>query len=172
MPAHIRRRYFVHKHLQRALVVRMMLHIIAFAAASFAVTLFLEIVRDPFREPTQWRQMITTAVVAFSATTICLLPILAWDSVKFSNRFVGPILRLQSELGKVGHQTISAIRLRRSDYWHELADEFNLMLERWPQAEAAASPIAAPDESRAVGAATGIATDSKTLEAIPPVTAV
>jgi nitrogen fixation/metabolism regulation signal transduction histidine kinase len=172
MSAQKRHRYFVHKNIQRALVLRMMWHILAFAAASFTVTVFLEIVRDPFRNPEDWRQMITTSVIAFSATTVCLLPILAWDSIKFSHRFVGPILRLQSELAKVGRGVVPTVRLRSSDYWHELADEFNLMIDRLPPVEEVAASTEATEESRDTGAVATIVPASDALEAIPPVTAV
>lgn len=59
-----------------------------------------------------------------------LVPVMAWDSVRFSHRLVGPLVRFRRALQEVaaGH-AIRPIKLRDGDYPTELRDDFNSMLE-------------------------------------------
>jgi methyl-accepting chemotaxis protein len=61
---------------------------------------------------------------------VALLPVAAWDAVKFAHRLVGPIVRVRRGLQELAAgQPIHPIRFRDGDYMLELRDDFNAMLE-------------------------------------------
>lgn len=62
---------------------------------------------------------------------LLLLPLIMIDVVRFSHRFVGPMLRMRramKELAEGGK--VEPIRFRKNDFWHEAADHFNMLLRR------------------------------------------
>ncbi len=61
---------------------------------------------------------------------LILVPVMAWDAIKFTHRLVGPIVRFRSALQSVAKgEPIRPIKLRQDDYLEELRDDFNMMLE-------------------------------------------
>lgn len=64
------------------------------------------------------------------ASLVVLLPILAWDTVRFSHRLVGPLFRLRRLMRAVAAgETVRPLKLREGDFLTDLADDFNKMLE-------------------------------------------
>ena len=51
--------------------------------------------------------------------------------IRFSNRFVGPMVRLSQSMQQLaeGH-SVQPIKLRNGDYWQDFAAAFNQVLER------------------------------------------
>lgn len=63
--------------------------------------------------------------------SLLLLPIVARDCVRYSNRVAGPIWRFKKTLRDLNDgKTVNAIKLRKEDYCHELADELNRFVEK------------------------------------------
>jgi methyl-accepting chemotaxis protein len=64
---------------------------------------------------------------------ICLLvlvPVMAWDTIRFSHRLVGPLMRFRKTMQAIADgEAIRAIKLREGDYLTEVRDDFNKMLE-------------------------------------------
>lgn len=59
-----------------------------------------------------------------------LLPVLAWDAIKFSHRLVGPLVRFRRTMEDVAEgRPVQPIKLRQGDFLSELRDDFNTMLE-------------------------------------------
>ncbi len=62
---------------------------------------------------------------------LLLLPLIMIDVVRFSHRFVGPMLRMRAEMRALAEgKPVEPIRFRKNDYWHEAAEHFNLLLQR------------------------------------------
>ncbi len=61
---------------------------------------------------------------------ILLMPVMAWDTIRFSHKMVGPLVRFRKAMQDIadGHQ-IRPIKLRDGDYPTEMRDDFNRMLE-------------------------------------------
>jgi methyl-accepting chemotaxis protein len=78
------------------------------------------------------RQFLET-VEANLPVLICMLvlmPIMAWDTIRFSHRLVGPLVRFRKALqGIADGQAVRPLKLREGDYLAELRDDFNRMLE-------------------------------------------
>jgi hypothetical protein len=61
---------------------------------------------------------------------LVLLPVLAWDVVKFTHRMVGPIHRFRTTIQALAAGTpVRPIRLREGDFLTDMRDDFNQMLE-------------------------------------------
>ncbi|MDX1946843.1 MAG: hypothetical protein SFU86_15685 [Pirellulaceae bacterium] len=70
--------------------------------------------------------------------SLLVLPLVMIDVVRLSNRFVGPIVRLRGALRRMGAgEQVAPIKFRDGDFWHELADSFNLAARRLPEPQAA-----------------------------------
>lgn len=60
----------------------------------------------------------------------CMLPFAITDSLRLSNKLVGPIIRIKSELQKVNQgMPFRSISLREDDFCHDLASEINQAYE-------------------------------------------
>ncbi|MBI1832736.1 MAG: hypothetical protein HYR84_14945 [Planctomycetes bacterium] len=64
---------------------------------------------------------------------VCLLilvPVMAWDTIRFSHRLVGPLVRFRKSMQALADgEPIRPVKLRDGDYLTELRDDFNKMLE-------------------------------------------
>lgn len=59
-----------------------------------------------------------------------LMPVLAWDAVKFSHRLLGPLYRFRKTVQSIADgESVRPIKLRKADYLGEFRDDFNRMLE-------------------------------------------
>ena len=56
---------------------------------------------------------------------LALFPAFMLDTIRFSNRFVGPIARLRRHLRQLGNGETDRCQFRENDYWAEMAGEFN-----------------------------------------------
>ena len=66
-----------------------------------------------------------------AAASLVLLPLLIWEILADNNRITGPIRRLRGELQKLkNNRPIRELRLRDNDHWHELASEFNELVQQ------------------------------------------
>jgi hypothetical protein len=67
---------------------------------------------------------------------ICILPTFVYDSLKLSNRFVGPIVRLrQSIAGLARGDEVKELRFRDNDFWRELSEDFNVVAKRFQESK-------------------------------------
>lgn len=131
-----RRQLFVDTKVQGTLILHAFLY---WAFCLLSVTLMLLCYRistgpvQPFflhaRE--LWKQF----APALMASTL-LLPIVVIDCIRLSNKFAGPIFRLRHSMHQLAQgETLRSIRFREKDFWHEMADDFNQLLERLQAAE-------------------------------------
>jgi hypothetical protein len=62
--------------------------------------------------------------------SLLLVPMLAWDSIRFAHRIVGPLHRLRTTMHALANgEAIQPIRLRFGDMLTEVCDDFNRLLE-------------------------------------------
>lgn len=61
---------------------------------------------------------------------VVLLPVMAWDAIRFSHRLVGPLVRFRRTMQDIANgQPVRPIKLRDGDFLDDLRDDFNRMLE-------------------------------------------
>ncbi|MCA9134644.1 MAG: hypothetical protein KDA45_15860, partial [Planctomycetales bacterium] len=122
-----RRQFLVEKRVQGALGVRIALHWLVFLSLSVTVTCVLRM-PGKLEYPTLWAGLQAALLEQLASITV-LLALLPWfihDSLKLSNRFAGPMLRLKKAIVQLtNEQEAPPVIFRSGDFWLELADDFN-----------------------------------------------
>ncbi len=128
-----RRKFLIDRPVQLGMVLRMLGQWMAFLMAVVcALPLFRAIMLGDIATPLNVRlQQAGVDSVIVLVVFLLLLPYFIYDSFKMTNRFAGPMYRL--------HQTIKALaagepqsplNFRKNDYWQEVAQDFNALVER------------------------------------------
>ena len=77
---------------------------------------------------------------------LSLAPMFIYDTVKLSNRFAGPVLRIRRAARQLADGEIpKKSKLRDGDFWKDLASDFNGVIDRvetLTEKEAAANAVA------------------------------
>jgi sensor histidine kinase YesM len=79
-----------------------------------------------------WRQFVETLQgnVHVFVLLLVLVPVMAWDTIRFSHRLVGPLVRFRKTIQDLAAgESVRPIKLRDGDYLIEMRDDFNTMLE-------------------------------------------
>lgn len=132
-PAGNRKKFFVDREVQGGILLRITFHWFALMACS---TLMLMVWLRLFEAPdTTWAETCNECVrrfVPFFIVSLALVPAFAWDTVKFTNRFAGPLSRLRDALADAseGH-AVKPLEFRVGDYWHDIAKNFNSLAARY-----------------------------------------
>ncbi len=129
-----RKRTFVDRQVQGALVKRMILHWLGFFLTASIVTFVLQTMSNPFVPIKTHFEELWWTQGPFLLVLIFLLPVFVLDTIKLSHRFAGPIYRLRRTMRAIadGEQPIR-LKFRDYDFWHGLADDFNGMIDRLTQ---------------------------------------
>ncbi len=131
MPKRSRSRLWIDRQIQGALAMRVMLHWCVFAFVACFVTLIFQFIADPFQPFSAKLQNIWRNQGPFLLTIILLLPAFAYDTIKLSHRFAGPILRLRKSLRAIAQgEEIQRVQFRDNDFWRGLAEDFNTLIDR------------------------------------------
>jgi hypothetical protein len=60
-----------------------------------------------------------------------LLPLVVMDVLRFTNRMIGPLVRVRRAMRALARgEYVEPVEFRGSDYWKEIADEFNAVRQR------------------------------------------
>ena len=81
------------------------------------------------------------------AASLLLLPIVIFDSIRFSHRFAGPMVRLRKVMkdmadGRPG----GVVALRDGDFWNDFAGDLNRLIVRVDELETAVRDFKAKEE--------------------------
>lgn len=137
MSSHKRKRILIDPTTQLALAGSFALNWCCFLGLMILLAMCMEII---VQYPDQTFVSIAQGVYYRHAQTLILMllicPYFIYRSVKFSHRFAGPIWRLRRELRRLREgDRVTAIRFRKNDFWQDLADDVNWVLERLQHAE-------------------------------------
>ena len=62
---------------------------------------------------------------------IVIAPMIVYDTLRLSHRFVGPVYRLRKAIRSLtAGEEIRPIRLRRGDFWKDVIADFNVLAEQ------------------------------------------
>ena len=131
MPKPRRTKHFVDSFVQGALARRIIVHWLVFLAVGSVVAFILQVLSNPFRPLAAHAQDMWWTHGPFLLVLAFLLPVFVVDTIKLSHRFAGPIYSLRRAIREVaeGRQP-RRLKFRRRDFWHELANDYNKMLEK------------------------------------------
>jgi hypothetical protein len=144
-PRYKRKCLLVDRKVQGALLLRVVGYWLACVATIEFLNLSWQIATGP-EQPTfvdyylnqDWRSVCFRLVAS-----LLLLGPITFDMLRLSNRFAGPVFRMQRELKQIAQGgKPEPIRLRDNDYWHDFADDLNAALARLSHAAAPQSAAA------------------------------
>jgi len=123
-----RRRLFIDRPIQGALVFRAVLYWVATVVTQVVLVVFFALMfsspDDFYLHMRQFGSYLRLTVLA----SALVLPMILFDLVRLSHRWVGPIFRLRTALSALRRgERVPPVRFREGDYWQELAGDFNIV---------------------------------------------
>ncbi len=127
-----RKKKLVDCEVQGSLLRKISIHwIVFFVCNAIALMIWIRLYEQPDAD---WGQTFGDTLrrfLPFFVITAALIPAFVWDTLKLTNRFAGPIMRLRSALADAGAgRGAKPLHFRDSDFWQEIAQNFNSLLER------------------------------------------
>lgn len=143
-----RKKYFVDRQVQGALVCRTVAYVsLVLMLVSLLSALCVTVMEGPLSGSQLAERMWSKLGPAWVAS-ILLIPIVVIDCIRLSNRFAGPMLRLRRAMKDLAAgKDVAMIKLRKGDFWYDFAEDFNGMLIERKASELACERIAHPIES-------------------------
>lgn len=125
-PPNHRRRFFIDRPIQGALLLRALVYCVATVVTQVVLVIFVAVIfsspDDFYANARQFGYFLRLSLLA----SAIVLPLILFDLVRLSHRWVGPIFRLRTALQALSRgETVAPIRFREGDYWQELAGDFN-----------------------------------------------
>ena len=142
MKRNLRKKFFIDRDVQSALMRRIVLQWLLFLAVSLMVLPVWQLLMTgnlsgPFSQVivNMWTQTAPVFVLL-----VALIPAFVWDSLTLSNRFAGPMCRLRGAMRRLAAgEDVEPLKFRKGDFWQDVGDDFNAVLERLASAESAKS---------------------------------
>ena len=143
-----RKKCFVDRQVQGPLVRRSVVYIfLVLILVSLLSAICFTVMEGPLIGAQLTERMWARLGPAWVAS-ILLIPIVVIDCIRLSNRFAGPMLRLRRAMKDFASgKDVPMIRLRKGDFWHDFAEDFNQMLLERKASELACERKANPSES-------------------------
>ncbi|TWU04673.1 hypothetical protein [Stieleria varia] len=126
-----RTKNLVDAEVQGSLLRRVALHWgVFFACNAVALLIWMRLFEQP---DASWGDTFGDTMrrfLPFLIITTALIPAFVWDTLKLSNRFAGPMLRLRAALADIKEgRAVKPLTFRGSDFWQEIATNFNLAMK-------------------------------------------
>ncbi|WP_146515429.1 hypothetical protein [Rubripirellula amarantea] len=125
-----RRRALVDPEVQGDVLRKIAIHwVVFFVCNACALMIWIRLFEQP---DVNWGQTFGDTAkrfLPFFIITLALIPAFVWDTLKLTNRFAGPILRLRSTLSDASRGLkVAPLHFRTNDYWQEIAENFNTVM--------------------------------------------
>jgi hypothetical protein len=122
----LRRRLFVDRPVQGALVRRVVFHWFSFALCLAVILWMAQYMQNPLESFGDHLSAFPKKHGLVFIVLVLLLPAFLWDTVRLSHRFAGPVLRLRRMMQELAAgEDPGELRFRDGDFWCELGDHFN-----------------------------------------------
>ena len=149
MKRKVRRKLFVDTQVQGALLARAVLYWLFCVVAVCLIYLCWQIISSgprPF-----WASVVESwnALSPVLLALLFVLPLIAWDSVRLSNRFAGPMFRLRRYMVQLSRgEPVPKVFFRPGDYWQDFDQAFNDVAERMEMLEQQAQQSSSAQHAR------------------------
>lgn len=133
MKPRARGKLYIDKRVQGALARRVLTHWGLFFMASSVTLLALQyFLGEPGLTLGEHLSVIWSQYALFVVLMVAMLPSFVYDTIRLSNRFAGPIVRLRRGLQELnnGEEEVEHMNFRDGDFWLELSDDFNQLAEK------------------------------------------
>lgn len=131
-PTMKRTKAFIDPEVQGSVLRKIAIHwVLFFICNTVALVIWIRLFEQP---DVAWGQTFGDTMrrfFPFFVITACLIPAFVWDTLKLTNRFAGPIMRLRGALSdaKAGKH-VKPLHFRGSDFWQQIAGDFNSVIEK------------------------------------------
>ena len=148
-----RKKYFVDSKVQGTLVVRVLIYWITFLACVFFLSAVVPIIVCTFGLPItlSLSELLMSTWINFLPALIAsaiVLPFVIVDSIRWSNRFAGPVFRLRAAMKRLANgESVKPVKFREKDFWFEFSEDFNRVLRKIQKEHCAATTDVEPKES-------------------------
>lgn len=145
----MRKRRYVDRKVQGALLRQTVFHwLLILAATLFMVFLLQVLTGGPLRSWSYHLGQTWSRYAPFIIALVAVIPPVIYDSLRLSHRFVGPIYRLRAEMHKLANGgPAEPVHFRKHDFWQDLADDYNLILKRIGSDSSEGDADADPDDA-------------------------
>jgi hypothetical protein len=138
-----RHRVWVDPEVQGGVLKKIAIHwVVFFVCNALALTIWIRLFEQP---DVPWGQTFGDTIkrfLPFFVITLALIPAFVWDTLKLTNRFAGPILRLRSALYAASQgQAVEPLHFRPNDFWAEIATNFNALMQRGEMLNMTSPPV-------------------------------
>lgn len=136
MTSHKRKKKFIDPEVQGALARRIGVHWLLYTLVASVLVVGLKWLANPFVPFTEHAVEAWWTYGPLLLVLLCLAPIFVYDSVKLSNRFTGPVMRIrQAARSLADGEPVRPLAFRDDDFWQDLAKDFNRIVERYEHDE-------------------------------------
>ena len=141
-----RRKALVDPEVQGGVLRKIAIHwVLFFICNAIALMIWIRLFEQP---DAGWGQTFGDTLkrfLPFFIITMALIPAFVWDTLKLTNRFAGPILRLRAALSDASAgRAVAPLHFRTNDFWQEIATNFNTVMERCDVPQESADPADDP----------------------------
>lgn len=124
--AFLRQQLLVDHHVQGALLKRTGLYSVSCAVYFAVILVFTESMSRPDELFSEAIFRCLDEAIYWAPGLILLTPLVAYDMLKLTNRFAGPVFRLRREMKRlINGESIQPLSFRDGDHWPEMAELFN-----------------------------------------------
>lgn len=147
-----RNKRFIDRKVQLALVFQVLRHWLLFLWGAFVVLSIMQVLfGDPNRSLVEHLGAVWSHHALFFIVALLLIPVFVNDVINLSHRFVGPVLRVRGDLRRLAEgQSVPPIKLRKNDFWHGLAADFNAALAALDREKTTAGDTPSHDDEQTV----------------------
>jgi len=126
-----KRRYLIDRAVQTTLLVRTASYWLFSMLTVGMMLVVWEVFAGPRERSTD---VLTATIVRYGPAllvSLLLLPLVMFDVLRMSHRFVGPVMRLRQGLRELATgRRPATMKFREDDFWREMAGEFNAAAEQ------------------------------------------
>ena len=149
-PKHKRRKIFVDADVQSELLRQLVYHWLMFLTTLLWILVIVEFVKSGFTARIgECMSNVMHDNVVMLMSLLVLAPMAIYQMVKVSHRFVGPMVKFRRSIARLGAgEQVEPVCFRKNDFWKDIAANFNLVVGRIEELEAAAkkpSPTQNPE---------------------------
>ncbi|MFO1062635.1 MAG: hypothetical protein U0892_02010 [Pirellulales bacterium] len=132
----LRQRFWIDNQVQGVLIGRIVLYWFACVLYFGASSACFQIWSNPDVTVREHARILFDQAWPSIPSVLLILPLVLFDIVRLSNRFVGPIYRVKNHLAKLlANSNCYPLTFRDGDYWMYLADPINTLQQKIVQLE-------------------------------------
>lgn len=126
-----RKRAVVDVRVQWTLALRVIFHFCLFICIGTLFGLMAQFMSDPLKGLSGNMEQFWNLNGPYLLAMGCMLPVFVYDTLKVSNRIVGPICRMRHTIRQLASgEDAAPLKFRKGDLWSDLPASFNTMVDR------------------------------------------